>query len=407
MCYTSVTRGIANGNAGAYLFTGLSVNSDLDGAQIGVITRPIEQGRNLIFNQLEEESFMFVKSVGGVRSVLVLLAALLLAACAPIQIQTPAQTEGAGEATELTIYSGRNENLVGPLLERYQEVSGVTVNVRYGGTAELTATIMEEGQNSPADVFFGQDAGALGALSLAGRFTQLPAEILDRVDPRFQSGSGDWVGASGRARVFVYNTEMLSEDELPNDIWELTDPKWQGKVGWAPTNGSFQAFVTAVRVLEGEERAQEWLEAMIANDVQVYAKNTPIVEATGRGEVVLGLVNHYYLYRFLAEDPDFQAKNHHPSAGDAGAMINVAGVGILDTAKDQAAAEAFVAFLLSDEAQTYFSEQTNEYPLVSSIPATAEGLLPLADVNTPELDLTDLDDLQGTLQLLQEVNALQ
>ncbi|MCY4413270.1 MAG: iron ABC transporter substrate-binding protein [Caldilineaceae bacterium] len=348
---------------------------------------------------------MSVKSMGGVQLVLVVLASLLLTACAPIQ--TPAQTESSGKATELTIYSGRNENLVGPLLARYQETSGVTVNVRYGGTAELAATILEEGQNSPADVFFGQDAGALGALSLAGRFTQLPAVILDRVDPRFQSGSGDWVGASGRARVFVYNTEMLSMDELPNDIWELTDPKWKGKVGWAPTNGSFQAFVTAVRVLEGEERAREWLEAMIANDVQVYAKNTPIVEATGKGEVVLGLVNHYYLYRFLAEDPGFQAKNHHPAAGDAGAMINVAGAAVLDTAKDKAAAEAFVAFLLSDEAQIYFSEQTNEYPLVVGIPTTAEGLLPLADVNTPDIDLTDLDDLQGTLELLQEVNALQ
>ena len=349
---------------------------------------------------------MSAKRMGRIaHPVLIVLAGLLLAACVPVQ--APAQMENASEAVELTIYSGRNQNLVGPLLARYQELSGVTVNVRYGGTAELAATILEEGQNSPADVFFGQDAGALGALSLAGRFTQLPAEILDRVDPRFQSGSSDWVGASGRARVFVYNTEMLSEDDLPNDIWALTDSKWKGKIGWAPTNGSFQAFVTALRVLEGEQRAREWLEAMIANDVQVYAKNTPIVEATGKGEIELGLVNHYYLYRFLAEDPDFQARNYHPSAGDAGSMINVAGVGILDTAKDQAAAEAFVAFLLSDEAQTYFSEETNEYPIVAGVPATAAGLLPLADVHTPELDLTDLDDLEGTLQLLQEVNALQ
>ncbi len=347
---------------------------------------------------------MFVKNVGRLPLVLVLLAALLLTACMPIQSM---EMESADEATELTIYSGRNENLVGPLLERYQEVSGVTINVRYGGTAEMAATILEEGQNSPADVFYGQDAGALGALSLAGRLSALPAEILDRVDPRFRAGNGDWVGASGRARVFVYNTEMVSMDELPNDIWELTDPKWKGKIGWAPTNGSFQAFVTAVRVVEGEERAKEWLEAMIANDVQIYPKNTPIVEATGKGEVALGLVNHYYLYRFLKEDPGFQAKNHHPAAGDAGAMINVAGAAVLDTAKDKAAAEAFVAFLLSDEAQNYFSEQTNEYPLVAGIPATAEGLLPLAEVNTPDIDLTDIDDLQGTLELLQEVNALQ
>ena len=349
---------------------------------------------------------MSAKNMGRVaQSVLVVMVVLLLAACVPIQ--APAEMESAEGATELTIYSGRNENLLGPLLERYQEMSGVTVNVRYGGTAELAATIMEEGQNSPADVFFGQDAGALGALALEGRFVQLPAEILDRVEERFRSGDGNWVGASGRARVFVYNTEMLSEEDLPNDIWALTDPKWKGKIGWAPTNGSFQAFVTAMRHLEGEERAREWLEAMIANDVQVFPKNTTIVEATGRGEIELGLVNHYYLYRFLAEAPDFQAKNHHPSAGDAGSMINMAGVGILDTVKDRAAAEAFVAFLLSDEAQRYFSEETNEYPLAAGVAATAEGLLPLAEVDTPELDLSDLDDLQGTLQLLQEVNALE
>ena len=271
MCYTSLARGIANGNAGACLFTGLPVTSDPDGAQLGFITDIFQQRRINLRTQMEGESCMSVKSMGGVQLVLVVLAGLLLAACVPIQ--APAQMESAGQATELTIYSGRNENLVGPLLERYQEMSGVKVNVRYGGTAELAATILEEGQNSPARRLLRPGRWrARRALSLAGRFTQLPAEILGRVDPRFQSGSGDWVGASGRARVFVYNTEMLSEDDLPDDIWALTDPKWKGKVGWAPTNGSFQAFVTAVRVLEGEDRAQEWLEAMIANDVQIYAK---------------------------------------------------------------------------------------------------------------------------------------
>lgn len=352
---------------------------------------------------------MFFQKFGRSATVaLLLIAGLLLAGCpAPPVVPSAGEAdpgEGA-EPTVLTVYSGRNENLVGPLLQQFEESSGIDIEVRYGGTAELAATILEEGQNSPADVFFGQDAGALGALAQAGRFTQLPADVLEQVDPRFRSGAGNWVGASGRARVFVYNTEMVSPDELPNDIWALTDPKWQGKVGWAPTNGSFQAFVTALRVLEGEERAKEWLEAMIANDTQVYAANTPIVEATGRGEIELGLVNHYYLYRFLAEDPGFPARNHHPTAGDAGSIINVAGVGILNTSQQQAAAEEFVSFLLSEEAQRYFAEETNEYPLVSGVP-TAAGLTPLAEINTPDLDLSDLEDLQGTLELLQEVNAL-
>ncbi len=275
---------------------------------------------------------------------LLFILALLLGACQPVPppaapaavADTPAPAATAAPAVEapagLVVYSGRNENLVGPLIEQFKTATGIRVDVRYGDTAELAATILEEGQNSPADVFYGQDAGALGALDKAGRFVQLPQTILDQVDARFRAGDGSWVGASGRARVFVYNTNDVAEADVPNGIWELTDPKWKGKVGWAPTNGSFQSFVTALRVLEGEEKAEEWLAAMVANDTQIFSNNTGIVEAVGRGEIQLGLVNHYYLYRFLAEQGEsFPARNHHPSAGDAGSIINVAGVGILDT----------------------------------------------------------------------------
>lgn len=348
---------------------------------------------------------------------LIFVIALLVGGCQPPvapaapapSAPTPAEAQAAEETAPaaLVVYSGRNENLVGPLIDQFRAESGIQVDVRYGDTAELAATILEEGSNSPADVFYGQDAGALGALDQAGRFVPLPESILSQVDSRFRAGDGSWVGASGRARVFVYNTDELSAEEVPNSIWELTDPKWQGKVGWAPTNGSFQAFVTALRVLEGEERAREWLEAMIANNTQIYSNNTGIVEATGRGEVQLGLVNHYYLYRFLAEQgEDFPARNHHPAAADAGSIINVAGVGILDTVKNQEAAEQFVDFLLSAEAQQYFASETNEYPLIDSI-AINPMLMPLDEISTPEIDLSDLADLQGTLELLQDVGALE
>ncbi|RLT44677.1 MAG: iron ABC transporter substrate-binding protein [Chloroflexi bacterium] len=313
----------------------------------------------------------------------------------------PAQPAG------LVVYSGRNENLVGPLIEQFRAATGIQVDVRYGATAELAATILEEGQNSPADVYFGQDAGALGALDKAGRFLPLPQAILDQVDSRFHAVDGAWVGTSGRARVFVYNTNDVAEADVPNSIWGLTAPQWKGKVGWAPTNGSFQSFVTALRVLEGEEKAAEWLAAMVANETQIFSNNTGIVEAVGRGEIALGLVNHYYLYQFLAEQGEsFPARNHHPSAGDAGSMINLAGVGILDTVKNQAAAEQFVAFLLSAESQAYFAVETVEYPLVDGI-VIDPRLTAMADINVPDIDLSDLADLQGTLELLQEVGALE
>lgn len=342
------------------------------------------------------------------RSILLILliSLLTLSACTP-----PAAPDapGAGdeeEARSLLIYSGRNENLVGPLIDRYREASGVDVEVRYGGTAELAATILEEGRNSPADLFFAQDAGALGALADEERCGLLPETLTERVEPRFVSPTGEWIGVSGRARVLVYNTEELSETDLPASVLDLTEEQWRGRVGWAPTNGSFQAFVSAMRVELGEEETQRWLEGMIANDVQVYSNNTSIVEATGAGEISVGLVNHYYLYRFLAEDPGFPAANYHFPAGDVGSMINVAGACVLDTADQVEEATAFLDFMLSDEAQQYFADETNEYPLSGGEISVDDRLRPLGEIDTPDFDLGDIADLAGTVQLLTEVGAL-
>ena len=306
---------------------------------------------------------------------------------------------------DLTIYSGRSESLVGPLIAQFEAETGLNVQVRYGSTAGMAATILEEGNNSPADIYYGQDAGALGALAKTNRLTTLPDSILNQVEPRFRSPTGQWVGTSGRARTVVYNTNNVTEADLPDDIFGFCDPAWQGRLGWAPTNGSFQAFVTAMRVVEGEDRASEWLECIQANEPAVYPKNTPIVEAVGNGEIDAGFVNHYYLFQFLAENPDFPARNYHPRAGGIGAMTNVAGVGIIDTTDNPEAAKAFVQFLLRPSSQQYFNEETNEYPLTSNIPLN-ELLTPLSDVSTPNLDLNDLDDLEGTLQLLQTLGIL-
>lgn len=312
----------------------------------------------------------------------------------------------ADESTPtLVVYSGRNENLVGPLLEEYAAQSGIDVQVRYGGTTEMATVILEEGGNSPADIFYGQDAGALGALSDEGRCATLPSSIIDAVDSRFVSPEETWVGISGRARTLIYNSDELTEADLPSSVLELTDPKWFGMVGWAPTNGSFQAFVTAMRVNLGENETRVWLEGMLENNVQAYPGNTPIVEATGAGEILLGLVNHYYLYRFLAENPNFTAHNFHFPAGDVGSMINVAGACIVNTATHSEEALAFMQFLISDEAQQYFADETNEYPLTGGDISINTDLKPLAEIDTPDFDLGDIADLVGTVELLTEVGA--
>lgn len=309
-------------------------------------------------------------------------------------------------AQTLTVYSGRNEEFVEPVVEDFTAETGIEVEVRYGDTAELAATILEEGRNSPADVFLAQDAGALGALAKAGLFTELPEATLEKVEPRFRSADGLWVGVTGRARVLAYNTDAYTPETLPESIFDLTDDAYRGRVGWAPSNGSFQAFVTAMRVLEGEERTREWLEGMMRNDVQTYSDNSSQIEALGRGEIDLGLVNHYYLYRYLAEQGEsFPVRNHYFNDADLGSLINVAGAGILGTTDQPEEAQRFVDYLLSEGAQQHFTDAVYEYPLVSGV-ETNETLVPLSEIETPELDLSNLDDLEGTLELLAEVGAL-
>ena len=304
---------------------------------------------------------------------------------------------------EITIYSGRGESLVGALIERFEAETGIEVNIRYAGTAQMAVAILEEGDRSPADVFYAQDAGALGALADADALAALPSDLLNRVDAKFRDSDGKWIGTSGRARVLVISPERVPNP--PGSIFDLTEPEWRGRVGWAPTNGSFQAFVTAMRQIHGEDATEQWLRDMIANEVREYPKNSPQVQAIHDGELDIGLVNHYYLYRFLDEDPEFAAANHFTDPGQAGALINIAGVGMLSASDNRANALRFIEYLLEAQAQEYFRDQTSEYPLAAGIAARPE-LAPLNELDPPSLALTSLADLEGTLGLLQEVGAL-
>lgn len=340
--------------------------------------------------------------------VTVVLAALLAAACTDGgSTSTPGGSEPAAESPSgtLTVYAGRSESLVGPLIDRFREASGLDVQVQYADTSELAVTILEEGDASPADVFFGQDAGALGALAAEGRLAALPSATLERVEPRFRSPDGEWVGVSGRARVVAYDTR-LHPDGVPTAIEAYTDPAWSGKIGWAPTNASFQAFVTGFRVLQGDDAARAWLEGIQENEPKVYESNSAVLAAIDAGEVEVGFINHYYLMNALAEQGEsMPVRNQFLTGDDPGALINVAGAGIVNTAGNPAAAQAFVDFLLSDESQQYFATETNEYPLVGGVSANPD-LPPLAEIDSPDIDLSDLADLEGTLRLIQEAGVL-
>ncbi|BCB76165.1 iron ABC transporter substrate-binding protein [Phytohabitans flavus] len=305
----------------------------------------------------------------------------------------------------ITVYSGRSESLVKPALEKFEQQSGITVKVRYGTTAQMAAQIEEEGDKSPADVFFAQDAGALGQVAKRGLFAKLPADVLGKVPAVYQSRAGEWVGVTGRSRVLAYNESMVPKDDLPASVFELTGPQWRGKVGVAPTNGSFQAFVTALRVQHGDAKAKEFLTGLKANDAQIRESNIQIVQEVNDGKLATGLVNHYYVYEQAKEKgitaDKMTAKLHFFPNGDTGALVNVAGVGLLSKAAEDPDAKALIDFLLGGEGQTYFAEETFEYPLIAGVP-TAPGLPALDSLAAPQIDLNDLDTLDATVSMITE-----
>ena len=328
---------------------------------------------------------------------------LLAVALASVGVATAA-CGGDDSADTLTVYSGRSESLVDPIIQQFSEATGIEVSVKYASTPEMAATLQEEGDRSPADVFFAQDPGGLGAVE--EMLATLPSSILDRVPEWARSPQGRWVGISGRSRVVVYNTDRLTEADLPDDIRAFTDPVWKGRIGWPPTNASFQIMVTGMRVLWGEEETRQWLLGIQANEPSIYPKNTPTVAAAAAGEIDVGFVNHYYLYRFLAEEGEtFAARNYHPRSGGPEALVMVAGAGILESSENKENAEKFMEFMLSTVAQQYFAGQTFEYPLVDGV-KTQLGLVPLADIAQPSIPMKDLVDLEGTQQLLRETGVL-
>lgn len=322
---------------------------------------------------------------------LVAMLALTMAACSSGDAEGP-----------LVVYSGRSEELVQPLIDLFEDQSGIEVEVRYAGSPDLAATLLQEGESTDADVFYAQDPASLG--SVADLMAVLDDEILDRVDPKFADRDGRWVGTSGRVRVFVHNTE--SDLPLPQTVDEVNDPAWAGQIGIAPTNGSFLAFVSAMILERGEEATLAWLEELAANQPVSFEGNAPIVDATDSGELQGGLVNHYYLLRLRAEGGGDDAENWFIPAGDVGSLVMPAGAGVVEGSDMPDAARRFVEFLLSEQAQQYFAEETHEYPLIEGVDL-GEGTPALSEINAPDIDLSALADvLDDATRLVSEAGLV-
>ena len=342
-------------------------------------------------------AFMANGSLRRLGTALLVVVAVFAVACG-----RDSNADSSEGSSSILLYSGRDKELVQPLIDAFTESSGITVEARYADSAELALLIQTEGDNSPADVFISQSPGALGLLAGEDRLATLPEDLLGMVDAGFAASDGTWVGLSGRVRVVVYNSQLVGPEDLPTSVLELAGSAYAGRVAVAPTNGSFQDFVTAMRSELGDEATLVWLEGLAANRAPNYPKNSAIVEAVGRGEVEMGLVNHYYNLRALEADPSVASVNHFLPAGDVGSLVIVTGGAVLASSDASSQAEDLLRYLLSVDAQSTFSTQTQEYPLLDGV-AAPDGLPALRGYAADTIDYDLLGDgLTGTIELIRE-----
>ena len=305
------------------------------------------------------------------------------------------------DGSELTIYSGRELALIEPILEQFAEDTGIDIAVRDGTTADLALQIDNEGDRSPADVFLSQSPGAVQYLDERGRLAELPASVLDAVPEEDRATDGTWVGITGRVRTLVYDTEAVTEADLPGSVLDLVAPAYAGRIGIAPGNASFQDFVTGLRGELGDEETLAFLEGLVANDPELYPNNVSILDAVNRGEIEMGLINHYYWFEAAVDDPDQRSALHFFDEGDLGSMLLVTAASVVNTTDQRDDAERLVEYLLSESAQRYFAEETLEYPLAAGV-EPVEGLFPLDEIVSARVDLQELGSLDRTIELIDE-----
>lgn len=336
---------------------------------------------------------------------LLVLAGLLLPGCG---FSTEDSGGGSNEpdVEGITLYSGRIPAAIGPAVDMYEAQADRDVQVRFAETADLAPTLVEESDASPADVFFAQEPGAIAAVAEAGLLTKLPQDILDRVPAQFRDPQGRWVGVTGRARVIAYNRDVVKESELPPSPFGLTAPKWKDRVGWSPASSSMQEYVTALRAKYGDERTRQWLGEMVDNGAVAFPDNVTIRDAIAKGEIDVGLINHYYVAQAISEEgPDYPVAVYFPPGG-LGSLMLLTSVGVLESSGRKPEAFAFVRSLLSPKSQQFFTSSSKEYPLAKGVAPDPSLSVPIAKIPVSDSSLVDLKELQGTIELMKESGAL-
>ncbi len=310
---------------------------------------------------------------------------------------------GGDDERVVTVYSGRSENLMMPLFDEFERQSGITVQVRWGSSTDLALLVAEEAEQTQADVFISRSPGPVGFLDAKGLLATMDSSVLDLVAAEHRGTKGTWIGFSGRKRVLVHNLDNVPPSELPDSVFELTVPKWRGRVAIPATNGSFVDWFTVFRDQYGNDVATQWLDDMVANDARNYPNNVSIVDAAARGEIDVGLVNHYYNHRMASDAEaagrEHRAANYDLSDEDIGSLLIITAATMTANADDREAAQELIAYLLSPSAQRYFTNSTYEYPLAGGIEPNP-ALPPLSALS---IGSVDFDALGGGFETTEEI----
>jgi iron(III) transport system substrate-binding protein len=344
----------------------------------------------------------------------VLLAAfgLFLTACttsptgeAPTDFSPTSETAGSNLSGRLVIYSGRSEALVQPVLDRFKNhYPEVEILLKSGSNSELANALLEEQNNPQADIFITTEIITIQALNQAGILQSYISETATDLPQSAIGPDHAWYGLTQRARVIMYNTELVAEDQAPQSIFDLTDPAWKSQVASAnSTNGSLQAQVAALRQLVGEDATENWLLGMLSNDVTWFGGHTDVRKAVGTGEFKLGLVNHYYYYLQKEEGSPVGIVFPDQSADGIGLITNLTSVGIVQGSQNLPVARALVDFLLSAEGQQLFASLNFEYPLVHGVPLHP-SVQPLDGFKLADVDVAKAaENLNETFDLMERV----
>ncbi|MBL7260219.1 iron ABC transporter substrate-binding protein [Paractinoplanes lichenicola] len=310
-------------------------------------------------------------------------AGLLLTACG----SSDNSTGNGSQPAALVLYNAQHEEVGQAWADAFTAKTGTKVEVRNGSDFELANQIVAEGAASPADVFITENSPAMSLVSSKDLFAPVDAATKDQVPAEYSSSKGDWVGVAARSTVFVYNTTLVPENQLPASILDLAQPQWQGKFGISPSGADFQAIVSAVYEIKGESEGAKWLEGVKAN-AKVFRGNSTIMKAANAGEVPGGVIYHYYWYGDQADGGANSAKTKLKYFGnkDAGAFVSVSGGGVLKSSKNGPAAQQFLAYMTGAEGQKLLADsKALEYTVGKGVDAN-KALTPLAELNAPVVD---------------------